>query len=310
MMVSQTAGSSASRCAAAALMTMALAGCGHSDGAPKGPETASPAAPISRLADESMIRVAAGSYQRGSTPEERERAYLDYEYTAGHAAARRGKWFEREAPSGRVYLDAIVIDRTPVTNAAYSEFVRATGHRAPTMDRDTWKRQGFIQDYDKEVERFEWTGGEPALDRVEHPVVLVSWDDALAYCKWRGALVGRERRLPSAPEFEKTARGLRGSVYPWGAEFDASRLNSAVAGPRDTTPVGAFPRGASPLGLVDVAGNVFHWTRTPWPGKGDRYTVKGSAWDDYGGLGRGAARHGRPRTIRHAIVGFRCAGPG
>jgi len=257
-----------------------------------------------------MIRIPAGSFVRGSTPEERETAYLDYQRTAGHDAARRGRWFDREADAARVYVREMWFDRTPVTNAAYAEFVRDTGRPPPAMDSQTWKEQGFSQNYDAEVARFSWPGVEPDPARAEHPVVLVTWNDAAAYCRWRGELVGAERDLPSAAEFEKAARGDRGLIYPWGSDFDSKRLNSAVSGPRDTTPVGSYPDGASPYGAVDTAGNVFQWTRTPWRDRPNHYTVKGSAWDDFGGLGRGAAEHGRPASIRHAIVGFRCAGRG
>lgn len=246
---------------------------------------------------------------RGSTPEERERAYQDYERTAGQAAARRGKWFDREQPWQRSYIEAYSFDLTPVTNAAYAEFVRDTGRAPPAMDATTWKQQGFSQHYDTEVRRYVWPGLEPDPERADHPVVLVSWEDASAYCRWRGELVGQPRRLPTSAEFERAARGTRGSIYPWGPSFDPSRLNSAVGGPRDTTPVASYPGGASPYGALDVAGNVFQWTSTPWTHRRGRRTVKGSAWDDFGGLGRAAAEHGRDPRIRHAIVGFRCAGP-
>jgi formylglycine-generating enzyme required for sulfatase activity len=138
-------------------------------------------------------------------------------------------------------------------------------------------------------------------------VVLVTWADAAAYCAWRGAVVGQRRRLPSAAEYEKAARGPEGSVYPWGSEFASEKLNSQVSGPKDTMAAGSFPGGASPYGMLDAAGNVFQWTATPWPHKRDGMTVKGSAWDDFAGVGRGASLHGRKKHVRHVIVGFRCA---
>jgi formylglycine-generating enzyme required for sulfatase activity len=60
--------------------------------------------------------------------------------------------------------------------------------------------------------------------------------------------------------------------------------------------------------MRDAAGNVFQWTSTPWEHEPNAMTVKGSAWDDYAGVGRAASAHGRPRSARHAIVGLRCAG--
>ena len=111
--------------------------------------------------------------------------------------------------------------------------------------------------------------------------------------------------MPTAAEYEKVSRGDGGLTYPWGNAFEADKLNSAVKGPKDTTPAGQFNDGASPFGVLELAGNVFQWTSTPE--HGERMVVKGSAWEDYAGLGRGAAYHGRPKQARHVIVGFRCA---
>lgn len=287
-------------------LAIAVAGC---SGGPRG--TAEPiyrggAAPASIAADRAMIHIPAGSYIAGSGSAERNTAYADYERTAGHDGAREHNWFEREQPRHEANLIPYWIDRTPVTNAAYAEFVADTGEPAPAIDAATWDRQGFNQDYATEVVRFAWRHGRPPAQRADHPVVLVTWKQAARYCAWRGQLVGQARQLPTAAQFEKAARGPGGSIYPWGAELDPSKLNSAVEGPRDTTPVGRFAGGASHYGALDVAGNVFQWTSTPW--SKDRMTVKGSAWDDYGGLGRGAAQHGRRIWVKHAIVGFRCAG--
>ena len=261
-----------------------------------------------RVDDANMLQIEAGPYVAGSTVEERTEAYDAYRETAGHDTARERGWFKREREPHQGTLPAFVIDATPVTNAAFAEFVADTGIAAPAIDEAHWNKQGFSQDYATEVARFNWVDGAVPEGREEHPVVLVTWRDAAAYCAWRSAVVGQTRRLPTAQEYEKAARGTRGVLYPWGDRFDASKLNSAVSGPRDTTPVGSFEDGASPFGMLDAAGNVFQWTATPWDQKPRSMTVKGSAWDDYGGLGRPAAAHGRPRTVRHAIVGFRCAG--
>lgn len=267
-------------------------------------------APISRAADRSMLYVPAGTTIVGSTPQEREQAYQDYKRTSGNDAARKNNWFERERARAAIQLAAFRIDPTPVTNAAYAEFIDDTRRAAPRIDEATWKKQGFIQRYATQVARFNWRGQRPPPRREDHPVVLVTWQDARDYCAWRAAVVGQPRRLPTASEYEKAARGAQGIVYPWGNSFDPSKLNSHVEGAGDTTAVGSFTQGASPYGMLDAAGNVFQWTSTPWPHRKDAMTVKGSAWDDYGGVGRGASQHGRRRWVRHAIVGFRCAGPG
>jgi formylglycine-generating enzyme required for sulfatase activity len=269
------------------------------------------AAPLSLAADAQMIEIPAGQYIAGSTLEERQQAYDDFLAASQSNAAVENGWFEVEEERHPTDLPAFRLDLLPVTNAAYAELVAAGGAPAPTMDEATWAAQGFQQRWPDQVERFAWVDGRPPAGREDHPVVLVTYDQAAAYCAWRGEVVGEPRRLPSAAEMEKAARGTDAMAYPWGNEFDASRLNSH-AGPLDTVAVGSTPEATSPFGVLDLAGNVYQWTSTPWPpGAGDdaaKRTVKGSAWDDWPGLGRGAARHGRARTIRHVIVGFRCAG--
>jgi len=288
------------------LLALLAAACSSPPPAAPYPYRGGPA-PRSRAADAAMIAIPAGAYLAGSTPAEREQAYRDYRATAGHDAARRGRWFDAEEPRHTARLPGFRLDRTLVTNAAYAEFVADAGAPPPAIDAAGWRRQRFIQDYATQVQRFNWTAAGPPPGRADHPVVLVTWAEAAAYCRWRGQLVGQPRRLPSAAELEKAARGDDGRAYPWGDRFDPTRLDSQVAGPVDTTPVGSYPDGAGPYGVLDVVGDVFEWTSTRWPFDSRRITLKGSAWDDFAGVGRGAARHGRPPGIRHAIVGFRCA---
>lgn len=278
-----------------------LAACGGA----KSPPPHAPHAVLSMAADERMIAIPAGNYIAGSTPEERAAAYDDYQQTAGHDAAREKKWFEHEEDRRITELPAFRIDLMPVTQAQYAEMVIAGKAKPPAMDEATWKAQGFSQDFATEVTRFVWKDGRPPPGREDHPVVLVNHAEAIAYCTWRGVQRGEPRRLPTAAEYEKAARGEGGMVYPWGNAFEAEKLNSAVKGPKDTTPVGDFVDGASPYGVLGLAGNVFQWTATPE--HGERMVVKGSAYEDFAGLGRGASFHGRPKTARHVIVGFRCA---
>jgi len=260
-------------------------------------------APLSLAADDAMIAIPAGQYIAGSTPEERAAAYDDYRASSGQDTARARGWFDHEEERHVATLPAFRIDLMPVTQTQYAEFVATGKAPPPAIDEAAWTAQGFAQDFATAVARFVWRDGHPPVGREEHPVVLVTWSEAAAYCAWRGELRGEHRRLPSAGEFEKAARGDSGLAYPWGNVYEADKLDSAVAGPRDTVPTSSA--GASLYGVLDLAGNVFQWTSTELPE--GQAMVKGSAWEDFAGMGRGASGHGRKKSVRHVIIGFRCA---
>jgi formylglycine-generating enzyme required for sulfatase activity len=131
----------------------------------------------------------------------------------------------------------------------------------------------------------------------------MSAGDAEAYCRWRHPTL----RLPTEAEWEKAARGDRGSIFPWGDAWDPARLNSEASGVGGTTPAGRYASGVSPYGMLDAGGNVFQWTSSTLAD--GRRVLKGCAWDDEPGLCRPAFRHGRPAASRHILIGFRCAGP-
>ena len=250
-----------------------------------------------------LVRIPAGAFIAGSDAAEREAAYRLDEAAYGHSVTRDQRWYARERKRGPIETGAYWITRTPITNAQYAAFVAATGHPAPDVDRATWKSYRLIHPYAR-TRRFAWRDGRPPKGRETHPVVLVSHADAVAYAEWLGRRTGRRWRLPSEIEWEKAARGTDGRYFPWGDTFDPQRLNSHDAGPFDTTPVGAYPDGASPFGLLDAAGEVFEWTATP--GGAGYFLVKGGSWDDKGcGVCRPAARHGRPAGLKHILIGFR-----
>jgi formylglycine-generating enzyme required for sulfatase activity len=167
-----------------------------------------------------------------------------------------------------------------VTNAAYYEFVQETERRRP----DHWPLNG----------RFP-----PEL--ACHPVVFVSWEDAAAFARWQGA------QLPSEAEWEKAARGKDGRIYPWGNEFMAENCNTSESKTEGTKAVNAHPQGASPYGVMDMAGNVWEWTTTIYEDGEDWRVLKGGAWDYKGAKdARCASRvYFRP-TFRNGAVGFRC----
>ena len=257
-----------------------------------------------------VVEVAAGPFVAGSDRAEREAAYRLDEAAYGHDITRRQRWYEGEGPRREVTLPAFSIMRTPVTNRLYAAFVAASGHRPPDVSAPEWQGYGLVHPYER-TRRFAWRGGLPPQGREAHPVVLVSHGDAEAFAAWLSAETGRPWRLPTALEWEKAARGPDGRMFPWGDVWDPSKLNSHDSGPFDTLPVGGFPAGASPYGLLDAAGQVFEWTATAagsggGAGAGDRFLVKGGSWDDRGcGVCRPAAGHGRPAALKHILIGFR-----
>jgi formylglycine-generating enzyme required for sulfatase activity len=155
---------------------------------------------------------------------------------------------DNEQPQHRLSLPNYFLAKTPVTHAQYKEFVQATGHKAP---------EG-------------WPNGTPPPDIEDHPVVDVSWYDARDYCQWLSQETGKDYHLPSEAEWEKGACGLDGRIYPWGTWWDAMRCNSGESGLNRTTSVYAYPQGASPYGVLDMAGNVLEWTRSLWGTNAER----------------------------------------
>ena len=249
------------------------------------------------------VAIPAGPFIAGSDPGERESAYRFDEAAYGHSITRQQGWYESERARGTVVTAAFAITRTPITNKQYESFVAATGHPVPNVTDRVWRAYGLAHPF-KRTRRHAWLGGRWAQGRKDHPVVLVSHDDAHAYAAWLTRVTGRRWRLPTETEWEKAARGTEGRRFPWGDAWDHKRLNSHDGGPFDTMPVGTFPDGASPFGLLDAAGQVFEWTATT-AGPG-RSIVKGGSWDDKGcGVCRPAARHGRPNVLKHILIGFR-----
>jgi formylglycine-generating enzyme required for sulfatase activity len=249
------------------------------------------------------VKVSAGPFITGSDRVDREMAYRLDEAAYGHSRTRERGWYENESARRQSRTDAYRITRSPVTNAEYQIFVAATGRPAPDVDANTWRSYGLVHPYER-TRRHAWMNGRPPPGRLDHPVVLVSHEDAVAFAAWLAGETGTNWRLATEAEWEKAARGTDGRIFPWGNTYDPRRLNSHDHGPFDTTAVGSFPNGASPFGLQDAAGQVFEWTATP---AGERhYIVKGGSWDDKGcGICRPAARHARPMALKHILIGFR-----
>ena len=248
-----------------------------------------------------QVLIPKGEVWLGSDDAEKE-----YAYGIGGAAARKYRWYDKEIKR-RLFVDEFYIDKYPVTQESYLEFVKATGHRVPYISRGDYQKQGFLVHPYKEVLPYLWKNGTPPAGMMDHPVALVSVGDAWDYCDWRGrGSADRLFRLPFEDEWEKAARGTDGRYFPWGNEWNNENANIWRSGPHTTTPVDKYNGGRSPYGVYDMAGNVFEWTITPVKPHSDRYVLKSCSWDDLPGICRGAARHARLKSSRHILIGFRC----
>jgi formylglycine-generating enzyme required for sulfatase activity len=173
---------------------------------------------------------------------------------------------EDEKPVHRVHVDDFFVGLQPVTNAEYARFVRDAAYRAPAIyevplvasvggrERERMFRQLGAP--------YVWQDGGPPTERADHPVTLVRYEDATAYCVWLATQMGKPFRLPTEAEWEKAARGgLESKRYPWGDRLDRNMANflvdPAMKASQGTVPVRSYP--ANPSGLFDMAGNVWEW---------------------------------------------------
>jgi formylglycine-generating enzyme required for sulfatase activity len=187
-----------------------------------------------QAAPEGMVLVPAGAFVFGtSRTDEGEAADLGLPYT----------WYSDATPEQMVELDAFYIDRYEMTNAEYLRFLNET--EIPLDPPAGWDGDHFPE-------------GEG-----DYPVAGLNWYEAYLACQHFG------KRLPTEAEWEKAARGTDGRLYPWGDDFDESKANVATGGAGHLMPVGSYPQGASPYGVMDMVGNVWEWTRDwyrPYPG--------------------------------------------
>ena len=232
----------------------------------------------------------------GSTPAEIDRAIELCKKGGGNARACARDVFADERLR-TVTLAPFEIDRTEVTNEAFAEFTEATGYETTAEER------GYSWDVTR-CRRCSWRQPQPgrsALDHPRDPVVHVSWTDAREYCKWAGA------RLPSEDEWEYSARGTDRRTFPWGDAWDAARLRDVEATGLGLEPVGSHPEGATPDGLLDLAGSVWEWTSTT-SGAGERRIFKGGSWmDRIPAYFRSAVFSEDAPEYSSISLGFRCA---
>jgi len=211
-----------------------------------------------------------------------------------------------EKPGRKILMDPYYIDKYPVTYGQYKRFVEETGYSG----EGNWMKYY-------------------SPDKANYPVVEVSWNDARAYTKWAG------KTLPTEAEWEKAARGTEQREYPWGNKWDQNKCNNKkmnkpdiinrmiiMMANRGTVPVGSFPDGRSPYGVMDMAGNINEWC-SDWydnkyykvstgenpsgPSSGSWKVIRGGSWCDADqNMFRCSARYGDHPSITKGIIGFRC----
>ena len=178
-----------------------------------------------------MVHIPPGEFIMGSGASDVAQAQADC--LAAGPGCNTGQ-FEDETPLRVVMLDGFYIDKTEVTVADFKAFAAATGYQT------TSEAKG-------DAVQYTWRAFDTP-DRQNHPARWMSWHDAQSYCHWAG------KRMPTEAEWEKAARGAEGLVYPWGQVWDAARAPHG-----DTAPADAFANGASPYGVLGMAGGVWEW---------------------------------------------------
>jgi len=263
--------------------------------------------------DSSFVFIPPGEFVLGSDRTERDFAYeisaqsvakKDGDLAQAEKNLRDNSWFDGETPRQTSSLDGFCLSRNLVTNQEYLEFIQATNHPSPGISAAEYQEQGFtVHPYSK-VGEFLWKNGTYPPNTEQHPVVLISYQDALAYADWKEQQTGSSYRLPEAEEWEKAARGKDGKYFPWGDDWREDGTNAAVSGLNYTSAIASFPLSKSEYGVEDLAGNVFEYTST-LKSQDTLAVMKGCSWDDLPGFCRGAYSHTRPVDSKHILFGFR-----
>lgn len=244
--------------------------------------------------DFEWIKIPPGEFLMGCDYILSDEENLDLKYfgSSKHGLNRPAD-FDNEIPQHTVYLDKFRISRTPVTNAQYEIFTKATLYPVPGH----------------------WPDGLLNPDLANHPVVYVDWNDVQAFCNWAGVV------LPNEAQWERAARGSDGRIWPWGntpPTTELANFGQSQKGGR-TKAVGSYPEGASPEGLLDVAGNVWEMVGSayrPYPYDAsdgrenlnlpEEYVLRGgSFYSPDGGYLRTTVRSMNYQFRRRDHIGFR-----
>lgn len=261
-----------------------------------------------------MITIPAGTAVIG-TGEQQINWLVKHSSWAAKWAAKG--FFRREQPQHEVHVDTFSIGVHPVTVEQYRAFIDAGGYESVrywTESDRLWlaaNKSNSPAYWDEDL----WSG-DPHL-----PVVGVSWYEALAFCCWKGEMLGKECRLPTEVEWEKAAGAGDGRLCPWGRRFDSQKCNTRAVGINHTLPVGSnSPAGDSPYGCSEMVGNVSEWVLSmfaPYPyipgdgreeleGTAERVT-RGGSWHSPEFRARISARGFNDPSFQDRDLGFRIA---
>ena len=200
----------------------------------------------------------------------------DMAHIAGGSFTMGNKYGEADETIKQVQLGGYYLDKYEVSNHDYAAFVKATGHRAPD----------------------DWVQGVPPADRLDFPVVNVSFYDASLYCKWLG------KRLPTEAEWEYAVKGSLQYEYPWGRTYDKGCAN---IGTGQLKIVSAFPKGKTVHGIHNLAGNVWEWTASPYVEGEEDMVIKGGSFAYSPQQARASYRDGFAPYGKRGDLGFRGA---
>jgi eukaryotic-like serine/threonine-protein kinase len=220
---------------------------------------------------------------------------------------------DNEFPQHTVSLDSFWIDQTEITNKKYALCIRDGNCELPS-EMNSYTREVYFTS--------------PQFEN--YPVIYVSWFQSSQYCSWAG------RRLPTEAEWEFAARGSDGRIYPWGTGtlagtyLNFADINAPFSyayggindGYADTSPVGNYPQGASPYGVLDMSGNVWEWlgdwydesyysvsleNNPVGPTNGGERVLRGGSWSDSSRDVKVTRRLSFSPSTTHFAIGFRCA---
>lgn len=211
-------------------------------------------------------------------------------------------------------ISSFRITRTEITNAEFATFVQASKYQTDAEQKGWgWVWKGRWQKRKGADWRHPQGAESNIVNKEQHPVVQVSWHDAQGYCQWY------QMRIPTEPEWEYAARGGDSRLYPWGnthprsgglqrANYGTDRCCAPDTqdGYRTTAPVGIYPEGASPFGVLDMAGNVWEWVLEEHPAHPGYKIIRGGGWGNNPDCLKTTYRHVNLPTASLDMVGFRC----